>query len=170
MKKHTLTVVPNSPTTFRFEIKNTDNNSISYCEQTIEEMKKFVSHIRIKLDYMDNYNYLSKYYNKLLINPRYFERNIIHNNKSNTYELNFIDLLPDIQNIVCNIEEKDKIDYHNYFRDADRILINYFDEKDINYFYYKIYSDNKLELINIMNTFVEYYYKPIVVEYENLFI
>ena len=170
MKKHTLTVVPNSPTTFRFEIKNTDNNSISYCEQTIEEMKKFVSHIRIKLDYMDNYNYLSKYYNKLLINPRYFERNIIHNNKSNTYELNFIDLLPDIQNIVCNIEEKDKIDYHNYFRDADRILMDYFDEKDVKYNYYKIYSDNKLELINIMNIFVEYYYKPIVVEYENLFI
>jgi hypothetical protein len=170
MKKHTLTVVPNSPTTFRFEIKNTDNNSISYCEQTIEEMKKFVSHIRIKLDYMDNYNYLTKYYNKLLINPRYFERNIIYNVKLNKYQLNFINLLPDIQNIICNIEEKDKIDYHNYFRDADRILINYFKEKDIDYFYYKIYSDNKLELINIMNIFVEDYYKPIVVEYENLFI
>jgi hypothetical protein len=132
MKKHTVTVTPNTPTTFRFEIKNLNEETISYCDQTIEEMKKFVSHIQRKLNYMDNYNYLTKYYDKLLSNPRYFERNIIYN--ENKYSINFIDLIPDIQNILCNIEEKDKIDYHNYFRDADRILMDYFDEKDIEYF------------------------------------
>jgi hypothetical protein len=116
---------------------------------------------------MDNYNYLTKYYNKLLINPRYFERNIIYN--ENKYSINFIDLIPDIQNIVCNIEEKDKIDYHNYYRDADKLLIGYFKEKNIEYNYYKIFSVNKLELINIMNIFVENYYKPKIEQYKNLF-
>lgn len=167
MKKHTVTVTPNTPTTFRFEIKNLDGETISYCEQTIEEMKKFVLHIQRKLNYMDNYNYLTKYYNKLLINPRYFERNIIYN--ENKYSINFIDLIPDIQNIVCNIEEKDKIDYHNYYRDADKLLIGYFKEKNIEYNYYKIFSVNKLELINIMNIFVENYYKPKIEQYKNLF-
>ena len=130
-------------------------------------MKKFITHISGKLNYMNNYNYLTKYYDKLLSNPRYFERNIIYN--ENKYSINFIDLIPDIQNILCNIEEKDKIDYNNYYRDADKVLINYFKEKDIEYNYYKIFSVNKLELINIMNTFVEDYYKPKIEQYKNLF-
>jgi hypothetical protein len=62
MKKHTVTVTPNTPTTFRFEIKNLDGETISYCDQTIEEMQKFILHIQGKLNYMDNYNYLTKYY------------------------------------------------------------------------------------------------------------